>query len=401
MREQLMNTTLRYGDPEEAGMCPERVALIRRLCAGWVEQGITTALVVLAARRGVIVLHEAFGRLTPDEDAPPVRLDTIFPLASLAKPITATAVMCLVEDGLLGLNRPVHEYVPEFAGQGKQEVMVHHLLTHTSGQRDEDLNAYVLAKVGAGVIRPPEPLPYGQPDEFAYLRCLDAAYDAPLWRAPGQEMSYCNYGYALLAEIVRRVSGGSLAHLADARIFQPLGMKDTADIVPEPLQDRLVRRPDSAPLAGWLNCRECLEWVAGPGGVYSTAMDMAIFGQMFLNRGRYGDARILSPASTAEMTRDQVPGIGARYGEEVFPEASWGLGWDVHGNKKRAIRDASLHSPQAFGHGGAGGVSLWADPVYEIVGAQFPVVLEDLPNGLPKLCRDHFVNAVTAAITDD
>jgi hypothetical protein len=72
----------------------------------------------------------------------------------------------------------------------------------------------------------------------------------------------------------------------------------------------------------------------------------------------------------------------------------------VHGNKKRAIRDASLHSSQAFGHGGAGGVGLWADPVYEIVGAFFSVVLEDLPNGLPKLCRDLFVNAVTAAASD-
>jgi CubicO group peptidase (beta-lactamase class C family) len=381
-------------------MSPERVNRVRRLCAGWVEHGVTPALVVLAARRGVVFLHEAFGRSTPDEDAPPVRLDTIFPLASLSKPITATAVMCLVEDGLLGLNRPVQEYVPEFAGQGKEAVMVHHLLTHTSGLRDEDLNAYVLARVGAGVIPPPEPLPHLQPDEFAYLRCLDAAHDAPLWKAPGQEMSYCNYGYALLAEIVRRVSGGPLAHLAEARIFEPLGMQDTTYVVPDALGCRIVRRPESAPFAGLLNGRELPEWVAGPGGVYSTAMDMARFGQIFLARGRSGDARILSPASVAEMTRDQVPGIGARFGEEVFPEASWGLGWDVHGNKKRAIRDASLYSPQAFGHGGAGGVGLWADPVYEVVGAFFSVVLEDLPNGLPKLCRDLFVNAVTAAVGD-
>jgi CubicO group peptidase (beta-lactamase class C family) len=79
------------------------------------------------------VLHEAFGRLTPDDDAPPVKRDTIYPLTSLTKPITATAAMLLVEDGLLGLQRPVSEYLPEFSGEGKQAVMVHHLLTHTSG----------------------------------------------------------------------------------------------------------------------------------------------------------------------------------------------------------------------------------------------------------------------------
>jgi len=73
----------------------------------WVAQGITQALVLLVARRGAIVLHEAFGRLTPDDDAPSVKRDTIYPMTSLTKPITATVAMSLVEDGLLSLQRPV------------------------------------------------------------------------------------------------------------------------------------------------------------------------------------------------------------------------------------------------------------------------------------------------------
>ena len=64
---------------------------------------------------------------------PSVKRDTIYPLSSLTKPITATAAMLLVEDGLLGLQRPVSEYLPEFSGEGKQAVRVHHLLTHTQG----------------------------------------------------------------------------------------------------------------------------------------------------------------------------------------------------------------------------------------------------------------------------
>src|SRR6266849_10843491 len=105
---------LRPGEPEEVGMSARRVRHVGQLAAGWVAQGITSALVILVARRGVVVLHEAFGRLAPDDNAPPVKRDTIYPVASLTKPITATTAMALVEDGLLGLQRAVSDYIAEF-----------------------------------------------------------------------------------------------------------------------------------------------------------------------------------------------------------------------------------------------------------------------------------------------
>ena len=375
-------------------MSPERVARVRRLCAGWVEQGLTSALVVLAARRGVIVLHEAFGRLTPEEDSPPLRLDTLFPLMSLTKPITATVAMTLVEDGSLGLNRPVADYIPEFAGDGKDGVMVHHLLTHTSGLRDVDVQAHSERKKGTVAIPPPEDTQHPWINEQVFL-----GYDAPLWKAPGQEMSYCNHGYVLVGEIIRRVSGRSLARLAEERIFEPLGMKDTTYVVPESRQQRVVKRPTGAPFAASLNSREAQERPGAAGGVYSTATDLARFGQMFLNRGRYGDVRILSPASVAAMTRNQIPGIQSRFFGEFFPEASWGSGWDIHGNKK-SVWNGSLLSAATFSHGGGGMVFLWADPVYELVGVYLSVALETHPNGLPKSSIDLFANAVAASIVD-
>ena len=100
-------------------MSAQRVEHVVNLAKGWVDGGVTPALVILVARRGVVVAHEAFGNLTPEPDSSPLAHDTIFPLASLAKPITATATMILVEDGLLGLNRPVSEYIPEFVGEGQ------------------------------------------------------------------------------------------------------------------------------------------------------------------------------------------------------------------------------------------------------------------------------------------
>jgi CubicO group peptidase (beta-lactamase class C family) len=90
-------TKLRHGTPEEAEMLPDRIERVKRLAEGWVAEGHTPSLVVLAARRGVICLHEAFGALTPAEDSPPLQKDSIFPISSITKPITATAIMILVE----------------------------------------------------------------------------------------------------------------------------------------------------------------------------------------------------------------------------------------------------------------------------------------------------------------
>ena len=95
---------LGYGPPDEARMLPQRIALVAQLAEGWVRDCIHPALVVLVARRGVIVLHEAYGRFGPGPDSAPLTCDAISPLASLTKPITATAVMQLVEDGTVGLN---------------------------------------------------------------------------------------------------------------------------------------------------------------------------------------------------------------------------------------------------------------------------------------------------------
>jgi CubicO group peptidase (beta-lactamase class C family) len=385
---------LRPGNPDEAGMSARRVQHIAHLAQGWVERDITPSLVVLAARRGVIVLHEAFGYLGPEPDAPALTRDAIFPLTSISKPITATAAMVLVEDGLLGLNRPVAEYIPEFTGEGKNAVMVHHLLTHTSGLRGEDLDTHAETRKGSVAIPPAEATQHPLVHEHLFLR-----YDAPLWKPPGVEMSYANFNYDLLGEIVRRVSGRSLADLAQERIFAPLGMTDTCYIVPNVVRPRIVMRPADAPEREWLESNEMLETPWPAFGVFSTAMDMAIFGQTFLNGGSYGEARILSPATVAEMTRNQIPGIGARYFfDQIFPEASWGYGWDILANKK-SLFFGSLYSPAAFEHPGSGGVCLWVDPGYDLVIVYFSVVPRNRPGeDLPDWRADLFTNAVTAAV---
>jgi|GEM_PF-2965288 CubicO group peptidase (beta-lactamase class C family) len=84
------------GTPKEAGMSAQKIQRVRELTAGWVDEGITTATAAVVARRGVIVIEEAFGDLTPNANFSPLQKDSTFPLASITKPVTATCVMVLV-----------------------------------------------------------------------------------------------------------------------------------------------------------------------------------------------------------------------------------------------------------------------------------------------------------------
>ena len=393
---------LRPGTPKEAGILPERIERARDLCAGWVKSGHTPSLVVLVARRGVVVLHEAFGCLRPEADSPSLRADAIFPISSVTKPITATLVMSLVEDGLLGLNRPVLDYIPELCGKGAEEVLVHHLLTHTSGYND-----LVLEKFARERVKEPIEFPPCEETQHPLLNWfLTMGYPCPLWKAPGEEMSMCLLNYELLAEIVRRVSGRSIADLAEQRVFGPLGMFDSYYVVPEAVRERIVKRlPDAAHnqqegVRPPIDSRQTEELPSGNGGVYSTARDVAVFGQTFLNGGTYGPTRILSGAGVTAMTRNQVPGIGVQMGNSFKREASYGYGWIIESTEKWKYFHGTLQPVGTFSHPGAGGSMLWVDPVHDIVGVYLSVTLEMTEVEEPLWNFDLFQNVVTSAVED-
>jgi CubicO group peptidase (beta-lactamase class C family) len=368
-----MHSTLTRGPSEAAEIDPVGVHRAQQLAAGWVADGITPALVVLAARRGVVFLHEAFGRLTPEADSPVLRPDSIFPVASLSKPVTATAVLCLIEDGLVSLDRPVQDYLPEFTGAAKHAVTVRHLLTHTSGLRDDLVEAHVRQKLGSGVIAPDgrtEPASLALFPPYVMYWHFESGLDAPLSGPPGAELAYSSYGYAMLGELVRRVSGRGFADLCLERIFAPLGMRDSYFEVPEETWAHVVRRPERFPPAH-LNVRERIPAAMPQGGLSSTAWDLAIFGQTFLNGGAYGAARVLSPTSVAQMTHDQVPVVRAYApGVSYSQPTNWptsGLGWWVRVPESVSVFHASQLSADAFAHAGSGGSLLCIDPTRELV----------------------------------
>jgi CubicO group peptidase (beta-lactamase class C family) len=384
---------LKVGSPEEAGVSPTRCKKIYERAEGWVEDGIHPALVILAARRGIVFLHEAFGRLGPEHDAQELKLDAIFPLASHTKQITATAVMILVEDGLLGLNRPVVDYIPEFVGEDKDLVLIRHLLTHTSGLSDD----YVLEELKNLGVECDDHFPARwisqNLDEY-----VNTIIGIPLWKLPDTEMQYADSNFDLLGDVIQRVSGIGLEDFTSQRIFIPLEMKDTYLVVPDDVKTRVIRRSKSVP---WYEgALALLKTPLGCGGAYSTAYDMAIFGQMLLNGGTYGDTRILSHASVTAMTRNQIPGISAQFLDRRFPEASWGYGWSVTSEYKGQCYGEAMLSSSSVSHGGAGGIMQWVDLGQDVVGIYFSVLTEMLEGDRKKWCADLFMNMVSASIED-
>ncbi len=399
-------SVLESGRPEDVGLRPERIEHARRLLARWVEEGQTPTAGALVARRGRIVLHEAFGQLGPDSKSPPLEKDSIFQIFSITKPMTATAAMILVEDGLLGLNRPLVEYLPEVCGEGADQILVHHLFTHTSGYNDDEIGELTRKRLQQlSDARQVEATQDPRLQGFLEIR-----WDAPLRKPPGEEMSYCNHNYLLLGELIRRVSGQSLDAFTRERIFEPLGMKDTAYVTPEHLEPRVVKWPEDSALVqfltegglppDWANSRDARDVPGAFGGVHSTLGDLAIFGQTFLNRGHYGGARILSPRTVAQMTRNQIPGIGTQFFTRFYKEASWGLGWMVQSNEKWMYFRSALLPIGVYDHSGAGLSSLLIDPFDELVIVYLEVAMRSTPDDEFITNLELFQNVIVSAIAD-
>jgi CubicO group peptidase (beta-lactamase class C family) len=406
---------LREGTPEEAGLDPARVERLRELAAGWVKAGDTPSLVVLVARRGVIVLHEAFGVRLPTDTTPTLKLDSIFPVASCSKSITAAAVMCLVEDGLIGLNRPFVDYIPELDVPGVQwleEARVADLLVHTAGIDDVAIGAFIqTAAKAAAEVPPPGPGQHPIINTRIHL-----AAGAPLARRPGTAGIYSNFGYNLLGDIVRRVSGRPFWQFVKSRLFEPLGMNDSHFVLPSHLRERRVYRapgmPSTEPRGGHrgIDSPEYDEADLGSAGAASTARDLAAFLQMLLNRGLYGDRRILSSATIATMTRNQVdraipwtlPWINVATGEQTFIDirgGGYGYGVAMFGPGDRFQHNGSTASVSAFGHIGNGGTCIWVDPERDLLGIYLSVS-PGMHRDMYLSNSDLFQNAVHAAIRD-
>jgi uncharacterized protein YbbC (DUF1343 family)/CubicO group peptidase (beta-lactamase class C family) len=327
--------------PPDAG----RLARVDRLVEEAIGAGQLPGAVVLVGRGDEIVYQKAFGNRAVVPAREPMTLDTIFDLASLTKVVaTTTSVMQLVEAGQVRLSDRVGRFIPEFARYGKEGVTVRHLLTHTSG------------------LRPDLPLE----DEFDGSEvAIHRATQEVLLAPPGGRFVYSDINFFLLGEIVARVSGLPLDRYARERIFEPLGMRDTAFTPPESWVPRIAPTQACPPL-GW-PCEapgavmlrgivhdptaRRMHGVAGHAGLFSTAADLSVFCRMLLGGGAVGGVRTLSPLTVAKMTSVATP--------PQEPNRR-GLGWDI--DSAFASNRGELLPLGSFGHTGFTGTSLWIDP---------------------------------------
>ncbi|MFG0296398.1 MAG: serine hydrolase domain-containing protein, partial [Maioricimonas sp. JB045] len=298
----MMTGELRCLPPEAMGFDPagwKRVTtLAGQLCAE--EVAPVLALQVVHAGRTTGPLLFA----SPAAEGPfAIRQDPIFLVASLTKPILAMGVVQLAEQGLLALNDRVVDFLPEFAKADRRNVTVRHLLTHTSGLPDMLPDNMALRR-----------------EQAPLSRFIAGTCEVPLDFPPGRGVQYQSMGYALLGEIISRVSRQPYNEYLRDALFEPLGMYDTALGTPEswwqgredapPKVERIVGirvPPEQEGGDDWnWNSRYWRSFGAPWGGLLSTPMDLAILCQTMLQGGRYGDARVLSSAAVAQATRNQL-----------------------------------------------------------------------------------------------
>ena len=339
-----IHTKLKIGGASDVGMSQAALSQAETILQSEIRNRRITAAALLVARDQTIVHSKGYGHLIPNADSPPVQPDSVFLLASITKPVTACALMLLVDQGQVSLGDPVSLYLPEFQGGERDKVRVRYLLSHTSGMPD-------MLPENAELRRAHAPL-----SEF-----VRHAAQTPLLYSPNTNFSYQSKGILLASEIVERVTGKRLRDFEEEEIFQALGMKDTAlglgrFKIPETVwcgtsmeetEDQQRFGPNSP---YWRDLGN--PW----GGIHSTGPDLAILLQTMLNGGGYAGKRVFSPAAVQSMTTDQNGTL----------DAPWGLGWGLAASKAWNFF-GELVSSTTFGHTGATGTVAWADPERQLL----------------------------------
>jgi CubicO group peptidase (beta-lactamase class C family) len=356
---------------ESVGMSTERLSRLNAAMKRLVDDKQVASLVTLVERHGKVVQFDAFGQLDVRKtDA--VQKDSIFRIYSMSKPVTGVAMMILYEEGKWQLNDPVSRYIPEFARlkvytgknddgtpkleDARRSMTMRELMTHTAGL------GYVLSPnnpvdkmiIDGNVLNAGAPL----------QAMIDGLAKIPLLAQPGTRWSY-SIAVDVQGYLVEKFSGQSFADFARKRIFEPLGMRDTAFYVPKEKLPRFaqVHRGSGASLTVDENRPDPAVIPLGPsggGGLFSTAMDYARFCEMLLQGGQLNGVRVLAPR-TVEMMRTNH--VNPEPLKTMPPGTGWGMDFQI-------VTDAAAAgepvSDGTFSWFGIAGTWFWIDPVKDL-----------------------------------
>jgi serine-type D-Ala-D-Ala carboxypeptidase len=337
-------------DPSVVGMDAAALKRIDALIESAIAAKVTPGAALAIGRRGQIVRLRGYGRVDWGASAPRVTERTIYDLASLTKPVaTTTAVMLLVQDGKLDLDRSLAAYLPEWRGiEDRARMTARHLLNHTAG------------------------LPAGGPLAGAGRdrgRIVETLATVPLRAPPGRRHEYSDYGMMLLCALVERLAEERMDAFLERRVFEPLGLEDTgfnplqwgtaspfrfvAAVAPLSRIAPTERTPQRGHIHGVVHDPVAfrLGGVTGHAGLFGSVRDMALYAEMLLADGRSGEQQILETGLVRSFT------------QRTAADTRFALGWEL----ARPTNSTGGYFPSsAFGHTGFTGTSMWLDPEREL-----------------------------------
>jgi len=372
---------------------------LHRAMAARVAKGEMPGIVTLVVQGDEVHL-DAIGTMTFAGEEP-LRRDTIFRIASMTKPILATATMMLVEDGTLALDEPVDRLLPELANR--------RVLRHVDGPLDDTVPAnrpitvedLLTFRMGHGmlleptfdppfpivqaanelqlVMGPPDPRTPHDPDQW-----IERFGRLPLMYQPGERWQY-NTGSLVLGVLVARASGQPLEELFRTRIFEPLGMRETGFCLPAGQAARLPSQYMTNFETGKLE----LETLTGPdvwtrppafpsgaAGLLSTADEYLAFARLLLNKGLHEDERLLSERSIEMMTTNRLTPEQIAGGGPLLAGSGWGFGMAV-----TVAADDVSPVPGRYGWAGGYGTTWFNDPHRQLVAIAMTQTVDFLFNG--------------------
>lgn len=367
---------IRFDENQEMCIKTDSLYRIENIVQECIQERIFPGCQVVMVKSGIVIYQKSFGKLTYDSTSKNVTDTTLYDLASVTKVAATTlAAMRLWEQGKLDLQKKIKDYLPEFDSTNKANITVEQLLTHTSG----------LPSVVFYYTKPEfKNTLCGSTDAYMCMRtdssnfCVaNNIYMKNRYRKvlieylkkcrvrPPRRLIYSDVNMTFMQLIIERITQKPLDVYVKENFYEPLHLRHTGF---NPILDTNLCLYDIAPTENdtlWRKQLICgtvhdqtaaiFGGVCGNAGLFSNALDLAVIGQMLLNRGHYGGVRFFAPQTIDYFTR------------RVYPNIRRGLGWDKPENTKIRAPVGSFASLQTYGHLGFTGTAFWIDPKENLV----------------------------------
>ncbi len=321
---------------------------LQQLLERHIAQDGFTGGAIIAAKHGKIMLEHYAGMATTTQTS---SANTLWAIASISKVYAVATIMRLVEMGEVTLNTLASHVIPEFTGEGREEIRLRHLVTHTSGLIYEAPNMESLLE-----------------QQVSFQTILETAYQAPLQFKPGTSLAYADYNTLIAGQMLENIMGVTLPELVRTYLLEPMGLHDTYFPTPPEQDSRIaiVRNVMADGTDGAMYNSRYARGLPHPAfAVTTTANDMMRFLLHFAPTG----PRVLSNTTIAAMTRNQtgvVTGIHPSVkGYDSSAPMPWGIGWALQTEHLPALQ-CELASFKTFGHGGASGCQVFVDPETDV-----------------------------------